>query len=62
VVLASFAPARPGDVDTLYVSSRELQARPATLPQLADVTADLEIGNPQVNVQNDRERAPSRSS
>ncbi len=47
------------NIDTLYLASRELQARLATLPQLVDVSSDLKIGNPQVNVDIDRERAAS---
>jgi HAE1 family hydrophobic/amphiphilic exporter-1 len=47
------------DIDTLYAASRELQSRLAALPQLTDVTSDLKIGNPQVDVSIDRERAAS---
>ncbi len=45
------------DIDTLYGSSRALEQRLAAMPQLTQVTSDLKIGNPQVNVQIDRERA-----
>ena len=47
------------NIDTLYAASRELERRLAALPQLIDVTSDLKIGNPQVDVQIDRERAAS---
>jgi hydrophobic/amphiphilic exporter-1 (mainly G- bacteria), HAE1 family len=47
------------NIDTLYASSRELERRLGTLPQLIDVTSDLKIGNPQVDVSIDRERAAS---
>ena len=45
------------DIDTLYASSRELQRRLMALPQLTQVTSDLKLGNPQVLVDIDRERA-----
>jgi len=47
------------DIDTLYAASRELERRLAAMPQLTDVTSDLKIGNPQINVHIDRERASS---
>ncbi|MCG6958166.1 MAG: efflux RND transporter permease subunit [Gemmatimonadetes bacterium] len=47
------------NIDTLYEASRALERRLATLPQLIDVTSDLKIGNPQVDVSIDRERAAS---
>ena len=47
------------NIDTLYEASRALEQRLAALPQLIDVTSDLKIGNPQVNVSIDRERAAS---
>ncbi len=45
------------DIDTLYASSRELQRRLMALPQLTQVTSDLKLGNPQVLVDINRERA-----
>jgi len=47
------------DIDTLYAASRALERRLDALPQLTDVTSDLKVGNPQVEVQIDRERAAS---
>jgi HAE1 family hydrophobic/amphiphilic exporter-1 len=45
------------DIDTLYASSRVLEQRLAAMPQLTEVTSDLKIGNPEVNVDINRERA-----
>ncbi len=45
------------DIDTLYASSRILLQRLQAMPQLTEVTSDLKIGNPQVNVKINRERA-----
>jgi len=47
------------DQDALYSSSDALLARIKDLPGLQDVTSDLQIRNPQVNVEIDRERAAS---
>ncbi|NOT33901.1 MAG: efflux RND transporter permease subunit [Candidatus Eisenbacteria bacterium] len=47
------------DVTSLYESSNALLARLVDQPLLADVTSDLQIKNPQVQVEIDRERASS---
>ncbi|MGE5177897.1 MAG: efflux RND transporter permease subunit [Bacteroidota bacterium] len=46
-----------GDTDALYASAGELQTRMKDLPDLQDVTSDLQIANPQVSVTIDRDRA-----
>jgi len=43
--------------EVLYKYSAELEAMMRALPQLQDVTSDLQIKNPQVNVQIDRDKA-----
>ncbi len=45
-----------GDIETLYASAAELEARLRTVPILRDVTTDLQIKNPQVRVHIDRDR------
>jgi HAE1 family hydrophobic/amphiphilic exporter-1 len=45
-----------GDIETLYTSAAELEARLRTVPILLDVTTDLQIKNPQVRVHIDRDR------
>jgi HAE1 family hydrophobic/amphiphilic exporter-1 len=45
------------DQPALYASSNELLGRLRDLPGLQDVTTDLQIANPQVNVAIDREHA-----
>jgi len=45
------------DTDTLYAASTGLLARLRELPQLQDVTSDLQLSNPQVEVAIDRDRA-----
>ncbi len=45
------------DVQGLYAGSNALLANLRDLPELQDVTSDLQIKNPQVNVQIDRGRA-----
>jgi hydrophobic/amphiphilic exporter-1 (mainly G- bacteria), HAE1 family len=45
------------DVATLYPASDQLLARVRELPELQDVTSDLQIRNPQVAVDIDRDRA-----
>jgi HAE1 family hydrophobic/amphiphilic exporter-1 len=47
------------DLDELYDGSNALLGRIRQLPILQDVTTDLQISNPQVNVRIDRERASS---
>jgi HAE1 family hydrophobic/amphiphilic exporter-1 len=45
------------DLDELYRSAQLLEARLAELPNLQDVSSDMQIKNPQVNVQIDRDKA-----
>jgi HAE1 family hydrophobic/amphiphilic exporter-1 len=45
------------DTDELYTRATELEAKLRELPGLQDVTSDLQIQNPQVNVDIDRDRA-----
>jgi HAE1 family hydrophobic/amphiphilic exporter-1 len=45
------------DTDELYRSATELEAKMKTIPQLQDVTSDLQIKSPQVNVVIDRDKA-----
>jgi hydrophobic/amphiphilic exporter-1 (mainly G- bacteria), HAE1 family len=45
------------DIAALYDASRTLEEKLKALPALTDVTSDLQIKNPQVNVAIDRERA-----
>jgi hydrophobic/amphiphilic exporter-1 (mainly G- bacteria), HAE1 family len=45
------------DTQELYRDSIELEARMAQLAGLRDVTTDLQIANPQVNVEIDRDKA-----
>jgi hydrophobic/amphiphilic exporter-1 (mainly G- bacteria), HAE1 family len=45
------------DTDELYRESVAFQAKMAALPGLVDVTSDLLISNPQVNVNVDRDKA-----
>jgi len=45
------------DKDLLYRYAVELETKMRGLPQLQDVTSDLQIKNPQVNVEIDRDRA-----
>jgi len=45
------------DIAALYAGSDALLARARDLPGLQDVTSDLQIKNPQVNVEIDRDRA-----
>jgi HAE1 family hydrophobic/amphiphilic exporter-1 len=45
------------DTDELYRSATELEAKMKTIPQLQDVTSDLQIKSPQVNVEIDRDKA-----
>ena len=47
------------DIAALYDGAAQLQARLRELPDLADVTSDLQISNPQVQVEIDRDRAAS---
>jgi len=45
------------DTQELYEYAPKLEAKLREFPQLQDVTSDLQIKNPQVNVQIDRDRA-----
>jgi HAE1 family hydrophobic/amphiphilic exporter-1 len=45
------------DTDELYKSAPLLEARLRAIPQLQDVTSDLLIKNPQVNLEIDRDKA-----
>ncbi|MBM3319613.1 MAG: efflux RND transporter permease subunit [Candidatus Eisenbacteria bacterium] len=45
------------DTDELYASAGDLERRMRDLPGLTDVTSDLRIRNPQVNIDIDRDRA-----
>ncbi|MEO5902825.1 MAG: efflux RND transporter permease subunit [Gemmatimonadaceae bacterium] len=45
------------DIDALDSAAQRMEAKMRALPELQDVTSDLQIANPQVNVQIDRERA-----
>jgi HAE1 family hydrophobic/amphiphilic exporter-1 len=46
-----------GDINTLNSAATQLEARLRALPTLTDVTSDLLISNPQVNIDIDREAA-----
>jgi HAE1 family hydrophobic/amphiphilic exporter-1 len=46
-----------GDIAALYENAARLEAKLRTIPILQDVTTDLQIKNPQVQVQIDRDRA-----
>jgi hydrophobic/amphiphilic exporter-1 (mainly G- bacteria), HAE1 family len=46
-----------GDIETLYAAAAGLEAKLRTLPVLRDVTTDLQIKNPQIQVHVDRDRA-----
>jgi HAE1 family hydrophobic/amphiphilic exporter-1 len=45
------------DTDELYKQEQILEAEVAKLPGLADVTSDLQIKNPRLNIEVDRDRA-----
>ena len=47
------------DIAELYTSARALEQRMRDLPELENISSDLQVGNPQVAVQIDRERASS---
>jgi HAE1 family hydrophobic/amphiphilic exporter-1 len=47
------------DIQAMYSASNKLLARMENIPGLQDVTTDLQIKNPQVNVAIDRDRASS---
>ena len=47
------------DIDELYTGAQRMEARMHELPGLTDVTSDLQIKNPQVQVAINRDRAAS---
>jgi len=47
------------DRDELYKNARALQDKIRALPDLIDVTSDIQVNNPQLNVQIDRDKASS---
>ena len=47
------------DRNELYANAQALQNKMAGLPQLLDVTSDIQIKNPQLNVDIDRDKASS---
>lgn len=47
------------DIAELYTSARTLEQRMRELPELENISSDLQVGNPQVGVTIDRERASS---
>ncbi|HUR00613.1 MAG TPA: efflux RND transporter permease subunit [Gemmatimonadaceae bacterium] len=47
------------DIEELDSAAKRMEAKMRTIPQIQDVTSDLQISNPQVNVAIDRDRAAS---
>jgi len=47
------------DIEALDSAAKRMEARMRTIPQIQDVTSDLQIANPQVIVSIDRDRASS---
>ncbi|HVB31881.1 MAG TPA: efflux RND transporter permease subunit [Gemmatimonadaceae bacterium] len=47
------------DIQALYAASQQLLDSVRKLPQLLDVSTDLQLGNPQASIEIDRERAAS---
>ncbi len=47
------------DIKTLYPAAEAMETKMRNISQIQDVTSDLQISNPQVNVQIDRDRAAS---
>jgi HAE1 family hydrophobic/amphiphilic exporter-1 len=45
------------DLPTLYRGAQDAEAKMKTLPELTDVTTDLQVANPQASVELDRDRA-----
>lgn len=45
------------DIAELYTSARQLEQRMRELPELENISSDLQVGNPQVGIVIDRERA-----
>jgi HAE1 family hydrophobic/amphiphilic exporter-1 len=48
------------DTGELYASAQKLEGKLKGLADLQDVTSDLQVKNPQVNVQIDRDKAASQ--
>ncbi len=47
------------DIKSLYPAAQQLLDSVSTLPQVQDVSSDLQLGNPQASIEIDRERAAS---
>ena len=47
------------DIQSLYPAARQLLDSVMTMPQVQDVSSDLQLGNPQASIEIDRERAAS---
>jgi HAE1 family hydrophobic/amphiphilic exporter-1 len=47
------------DTDELYKSAQKLEEKIKTLPGIQDISSDLEIKSPQVNIEIDRDKASS---
>jgi HAE1 family hydrophobic/amphiphilic exporter-1 len=47
------------DIDALYQNATAMERKMGEMPELADVTSDLQVKNPQVRVDIDRDRAAS---
>jgi hydrophobic/amphiphilic exporter-1 (mainly G- bacteria), HAE1 family len=47
------------DIEALDTAAKRMEAKMRAIPQIQDVTSDLQISNPQVNVAIDRDRASS---
>jgi HAE1 family hydrophobic/amphiphilic exporter-1 len=47
------------DIDALYIFAKTCETELAALPELQDVSSDLQIANPQLNITIDRDRASS---
>ena len=45
------------DIAQLYTAGRQLETRMRDLPEIEGISSDLQVGNPQVGVEIDRERA-----
>jgi hydrophobic/amphiphilic exporter-1 (mainly G- bacteria), HAE1 family len=45
------------DLTSLYAGARAMEAKMRTIPQLTDVTSDLQTTNPEVSLEIDRDRA-----
>jgi len=50
------------DLKALYQAARDFESNMRTLPGLVDVTSDLQIRNPQVNMVIDRDHASALAS